>query len=361
MFMQIYNASLRRSSLPNLRTYFELITAITDHDREIFTTITVLESRARRRFASPVDVQRIAQLRAENTFHSAMKLFETQVDAAVHILTALEARTDLKPVAAVYKHMIRAYASPTGQMKRVELIFYDFVTRSTEGAIDWTAVYDDPNGPRHEPVQVYNQIIKAHFRAGAAERAVELLAHDCLYRPRRLWPRESPPPRVPQAAETGAFLVIHVMSPRMDVPWLVRLLALVYERHTRCRMGLCTSLQEHGVPMEPAHAVHVQQAYAESHPTPRNCTRRTHPAAQVRDAHLASPMPTPPPSLPPSPTRPPLRRRVGVEIKPKTLARTSSAVIQYEMDRNIEIGKDDVEDDNAEDSSIPEEGFTVFF
>lgn len=35
-------------------------------------------------------------------------------DAALHILTALEARKDIKPVASVYKHMIRAYASPTG-------------------------------------------------------------------------------------------------------------------------------------------------------------------------------------------------------------------------------------------------------
>ncbi|KAJ7442553.1 hypothetical protein B0H11DRAFT_1749070 [Mycena galericulata] len=435
MLMQTYNAMLRHSLLPNLRTYFELITAITDRDHEIFTTITALEARARRGTASTTDVQRIAQLRAENTFQSAMKLFETvntsdgsskiplylyvallrscanheQVDAAIHILTALEARTDLKPVAAVYKHMIRAYASPNG-INEAELIFNDFVTRSSEGAIDWTAAYDDPNGPRRQHIQVYNQMIEAHFRAGAPERGVELLERMMASTaPAAFGPADVPRPasstytvtvagfiqsgeldtalawferllaqterprgpyeaalavlrpdavawvqmldalalagrvddlnrmflvltecavkdglrvrdadrelvylanaqRLPElddakAAETGAFLVTHVMGPRMDVPRLVRplwedfvrrgmlqeavdivngvsgavravaehpltaLSALVYESHAKVPYGIARQLarlsQEHGVPVEPAHAVRVLQAYAE--------------------------------------------------------------------------------------------------
>ncbi|KAF7336044.1 hypothetical protein MSAN_02318100 [Mycena sanguinolenta] len=200
LLMQTYNAMLKKQLLPNLRTYFELITAITDRDHEIFTTITALEARARRGNASPTDEQRIQHLRAENTFDSAMKLFETvntgegasriplylyvallrscanhmRQDAALHILTALEQRKDLKPVASVYKHMIRAYASPTG-IADAEMIFAEFIARSAEGGIDWTVAYDDPHGPRRQHIQVFNEMISAYFRAGLPDKAVAVL------------------------------------------------------------------------------------------------------------------------------------------------------------------------------------------
>ncbi|KAJ7510254.1 hypothetical protein B0H11DRAFT_2216067 [Mycena galericulata] len=45
------------------------------------------------------------------------------------------------------------------------------------GTIDWTAAYHDPNSPRRQHIWVYNQMIEPHFRAGAPERAVELLEH----------------------------------------------------------------------------------------------------------------------------------------------------------------------------------------
>ncbi|KAJ7241054.1 hypothetical protein B0H12DRAFT_1189452 [Mycena haematopus] len=200
LLMQTYNAMLQKQLLPNLRTYFELITAITDRDHEIFTTITALEARARRGNAASTDAQRIKHLRAENTFDSAMKLFETvntsdgapriplylyvallrscanhmRQDAALHILTALEQRKDLKPVASVYKHMIRAYASPTG-IADAEMIFAEFISRSAEGGIDWSVAYDDPHGPRRQHIQVFNEMISAYFRAGLSDKAVGVL------------------------------------------------------------------------------------------------------------------------------------------------------------------------------------------
>ncbi|KAJ7749278.1 hypothetical protein DFH07DRAFT_942104 [Mycena maculata] len=200
MIMQTYNNMLKHSLLPNLRTYFELITAITDRDQEIFTTIAALEARVRRGTASTTDKQRIAHLRAENTFESAMKLFETvntsegsskiplylyvallrscanheRPNVALYVFTALEHRTDIKPVASVYKHMIRAYTSPT-EIEQAALIFDEFVQRSAGDGIDWNAAYDDPNGPRRQHLQVYNQMIEAHFRTGFPERAVALL------------------------------------------------------------------------------------------------------------------------------------------------------------------------------------------
>ncbi|KAJ7166477.1 hypothetical protein C8R43DRAFT_917900 [Mycena crocata] len=199
--MQTYNAMLSHSLLPNLRTYFELITAITDRDHEIHTAVTALQARERRGQAAPSDGERIARLRAENTFDSAMKLFETvhaspdgatkiplylyvallrscanheHQGAALHVLGALEARTDIVPVASVYKHMIRAYATPTG-IDQAETIFSEFLRRSSSGGIDWSVAYDDPDGPRRQHLQVFNQMIEAYFRAGAPDKAVELL------------------------------------------------------------------------------------------------------------------------------------------------------------------------------------------
>ncbi|KAK7046789.1 hypothetical protein R3P38DRAFT_2875848, partial [Favolaschia claudopus] len=200
LIMQTYNAMIGRQLLPNLRTYFELITAITDRDHEIHTTITTLEARARRHSASTTDTQRIEHLRAENTFDSAMKLFEAintpdgapriplylyvallrscanhmRQDAALHILTALEQRKDLKPVASVYKHMIRAYASPAG-IADAEMIFAEFISRSNNDGIDWTVAYDDPHGARRQHLQVYNEMISAYFRAGLSDKAVGIL------------------------------------------------------------------------------------------------------------------------------------------------------------------------------------------
>ncbi|KAJ7433161.1 hypothetical protein B0H11DRAFT_2376921 [Mycena galericulata] len=103
-----------------------------------------------------------------------------------------------------------------------------------------------------------------------------------------------------KATETAAFLVTYVMGPRMDVPRLVRplweyfirrgccieivknvsgavravaehpitaLSTLVYERHAKVPYGIARPLarlsQEHGVPMVPAHAVRLLQAYEE--------------------------------------------------------------------------------------------------
>ncbi|KAJ7233774.1 hypothetical protein C8J57DRAFT_1381560 [Mycena rebaudengoi] len=199
MLMQTYNSMLQHALLPNLRTYFELISAITERDHEIATTITALETRSRRGQSSPTDAQRINHLRAENTFDSAMKLFETvnmsegrnkvplyiyvallrscanhaRPDAALHVLTALEQRTDIKPIASVYKHMIRAYTSPTG-IDNAETIFNEFVARSAAGQVDWKVAYDDPNGPRRQHLQVWNQMIEAYFRTGSPEKAVGL-------------------------------------------------------------------------------------------------------------------------------------------------------------------------------------------
>ncbi|KAJ7637034.1 hypothetical protein FB45DRAFT_1001907 [Roridomyces roridus] len=202
LLMQTYNAMLKHGLIPNLRTYFELITAITDRDHEIFTTLTGLETRVSRGSATPSDHRHIAQLRAENTFDSAMKLFKTvntsdgmskiplylyvallrscanhqNKDAALHVLGALESRSDLKPVASVFRHMIRVFTNVEDlDGTNAEMIFDEFVERSAQGDIDWVTAYDDANGPRRQHLQVYNQMIEAHFRMGAPDRAVELL------------------------------------------------------------------------------------------------------------------------------------------------------------------------------------------
>ncbi|KAJ7770639.1 hypothetical protein B0H16DRAFT_1685894 [Mycena metata] len=215
LLMQTYNAMLRHGLMPNLRTYVELMTAITDRDHEISTTITSLEARARRGQGNLTDPQRIEQLRAENTFDSAMKLFETvnttdgahhiplhlytallrscanhaRPEAALHIFNALEQRPDLLPTAPVYKHMLRAYSSPDG-ITDAETIFDDFVSRSAAGTVDWSPtaygapppgryqnvrMHQDQAAPRRQHLQVYNQMIEAYFRVGLSDKAVGLL------------------------------------------------------------------------------------------------------------------------------------------------------------------------------------------
>ncbi|KAF7309749.1 hypothetical protein MIND_00346700 [Mycena indigotica] len=200
LFMQTYNAMLEHSLLPNLRTYFELLTAITDRDQEIHNAIVALEARARRGAASPTDQQRIVNLRAENTFDSALKLFNTintgsysssiplyiyvallrccanhqRRDVAVTLLTAIENRNDIKPVSSVFRHVIRAFGSPIA-INDAELVFNDYVDRSAHGEVDWTIAYNDPNGPRRQHLQVWNQMIESYFRAGMPDKAVEIL------------------------------------------------------------------------------------------------------------------------------------------------------------------------------------------
>ncbi|KAF7348458.1 hypothetical protein MVEN_01362800 [Mycena venus] len=251
LLMQTYNAMLKKQLLPNLRTYFELITAITDRDHEIFTTITALEARARRGTANPTDAQRIQHLRAENTFDSAMKLFETvntsdgasriplylyvallrscanhmRQDAALHILTALEHRKDLKPVASVYKHMIRAYASPTG-IADAEMIFSEFISRSAEGDIDWTVAYDDPHGPRRQHIQVFNEMITAYFRAGLPDKAVALLER-MIASPARAAFAPSDIPRPASSTYTVTIAgFIHGGDVETALAWFTRLLGV---------------------------------------------------------------------------------------------------------------------------------------
>ncbi|KAJ7151007.1 hypothetical protein C8R46DRAFT_1122993 [Mycena filopes] len=212
LIMQTYNAMLRHGLMPNPHTYIELMVAITDRDHEICTTITALEARGRRGQGTLADPQRIEQLRAENTFDSAMKLFETvnttdgarriplqvyvallrscanhaRPEAALHVLNALEHRTDLRPTAPVYKHMVRAYSTPDG-IADAETIFADFVARSAGGTIDWSPIAygalanppvqksSDFDAPRRQHLQVYNQIIDAYFHAGLPDKAVGIL------------------------------------------------------------------------------------------------------------------------------------------------------------------------------------------
>ncbi|KAJ7066654.1 hypothetical protein C8F01DRAFT_1020191 [Mycena amicta] len=200
LLMQTYNAMLQHSLLPNLRTYFELLTAITDRDQEIHSTITAIEARARRGDASATDPQRIANLRAENTFDSALKLFNTvntgingpkiplylyvallrscanhqRRDVAVSLLSSLEQRVDIKPVASVFRHVIRAFGSPVA-INDAEMVFNDYLDRSAQDEIDWTIAYNDPNGPRRQHLQVWNQMIESYFRAGSPDKAVGIL------------------------------------------------------------------------------------------------------------------------------------------------------------------------------------------
>ncbi|KAJ7430878.1 hypothetical protein B0H11DRAFT_2262779 [Mycena galericulata] len=323
-----------------------LITAITDCDHEIFTTITRARGPPLSRHRT-TDVQRIAQSRAENTFHSRMKPFETvntnngRSKIPLHLYSTYvallrSACTDLNPVASVYKHMIRVYVSPNG-INEAERIFNDFVTRHRGGHRLDRRVRQPPTA-RAASTSRSTTILKAHFREGTPERAVEsapadrllvqterplravrghargprldvfawvqmlnalvlvdrvdltrmfLVLIDCAIKDRlrvRDADRElvylANAQRLPEfddakAVETDAFLITHVMSPRLDVSWLVRPLWQDFVRRgmlgSQDRQGVSGAVHavaEHPltalvVPVEPPHVVRVLQTYAE--------------------------------------------------------------------------------------------------
>ncbi|CAK5262833.1 unnamed protein product [Mycena citricolor] len=196
LLLQTYGSMLKKGVLPNLQTYVELILAIGDRDNEIHTAITTIRSRGP---VSKSNAQKIERLQAENTFDSAMKLFETintpeylkslrmhvfvallrlcanhgRQDAAVHVLSALE-RTQLTPSAAVFRHMIRVYATPTS-VDNAEIIFKDFLDRASSGKLLWKAPAIDIDQSRRQYLQVYNEMVSTYFVAGRPDKAVELL------------------------------------------------------------------------------------------------------------------------------------------------------------------------------------------
>ncbi|CAL1701965.1 unnamed protein product [Somion occarium] len=209
--LETYNEMLERSILPNSWTYGTLILAFTDRDAEVTKKITYFERRVNRRKAwgldeeeiSAADEARISQLRSENNFGSALKLFQAasllsstalhpatytallracayhaNVDAAIHIFAHLEKRPDIQPSALPYTYLINAYAR-AGDLQGAEEVFEEFKKASALGKIAWESRDTSEEGfspsGRSAQIGVWNYMIDAYFRCGQPDKGLSLL------------------------------------------------------------------------------------------------------------------------------------------------------------------------------------------
>ena len=207
--IRLYNSMLDASVVPNVETYETLILALTSRDFEVHYAIQSLESRLKNthllgRKLSTTDIAiceaRLAKLKAEDNFGSAMSLFESvlavkgindfyqgafthlirscafhsNVNAAIHVYAQLE-RTN-KPIDhPVYRNMITTFSNAR-MPKQAEEIFNEFLKQNANRSL---SLYSDPEGSIHstrrEQIKVWNAMIGTYFRAARPEKAIELL------------------------------------------------------------------------------------------------------------------------------------------------------------------------------------------
>ena len=206
ILLDTYNEMIKRSIVPNSRTYLILILALTDRDREVHGTIMGLEARTKRRLRSePVDnlpeQQLIEQLRSENNFGSAMSLFEalsaisrnkniiplviynsllqscayqSNIDAAIHVFAHLEKRSDLLPSAATFSRLISVYTN-IGDLRGAKDVFDEYRAAARENRLTRRESKSPTRSNAASNLIVWNKMIEAYFRCGEHVDAMNLL------------------------------------------------------------------------------------------------------------------------------------------------------------------------------------------
>jgi pentatricopeptide repeat protein len=206
ILLDTYNGMIKRSVVPNIRTYLILILALTDRDREVHKTIMGLEARTKRRLRSePVqnlpEQQLIEQLRSENNFGSAMSLFEaasaiarnnviiplvvynnlirscayhSNIDAAIHVFAHLERRSDLLPSAATFSRLISVYTN-IGDLRGAKDVFDEYRAAAKENRILRRGSSNSIRSFATSNLIVWNRMIEAYFRCGEHVDAMNLL------------------------------------------------------------------------------------------------------------------------------------------------------------------------------------------
>ncbi|KIM79469.1 hypothetical protein PILCRDRAFT_823366 [Piloderma croceum F 1598] len=205
IILETYNDMIKRSVLPNTRTYLILILALTDRDYEVNKAIMSLKSRIKRRLRyessnQPLEESRIEQLLSENNFASAMSLFEaasaitwnrqiiplpiysnlirscafhSNIDAAIHVFAHLERRSDLLPSATIFAHLMSVYMN-VGDLRGVKDVFDEYKSAVKENRISLAKNKTDPRARNHD-ILVWNKMIEAFFRCGEYVGAMNLL------------------------------------------------------------------------------------------------------------------------------------------------------------------------------------------
>lgn len=211
--INLYNAMLDASVVPDVETYETLILALTARDYEVHHAILSLESRLKNehllfgRVESAANIAicetRLKTLLEENNFGSAMSLFESviavkgiknfypgafvnlirssafhcNVKAAIYVFAQLERRK--APIDyPVYRNMIMAFTN-AGMIQQAEEIFKQFrKPRSIQKSYQKSLPSQlDQHGHinRLEQIKVWNAMIDAYFHAGMPDKAIGLL------------------------------------------------------------------------------------------------------------------------------------------------------------------------------------------
>ncbi|KAL0949848.1 hypothetical protein HGRIS_009881 [Hohenbuehelia grisea] len=218
--LETYNAMLTHSILPNVRTYFILILALTDRDNEVHRMVQSLALRSEKRNMAgsthgaasiSVDHARIEELKKENNFGTAMTLFEaviglegnnkvpgpvynnllrscayhSSVNSAIHVFAQLERRMDIKPSAVSYLHMLSTFTN-AGKIQGAQDVFEAFLAASRQNNVAWSVAPSKKDEPyditrphrlpsaRNVQMQIWNKMIEAYFRSQPPDPAAAI-------------------------------------------------------------------------------------------------------------------------------------------------------------------------------------------
>ncbi|TFY83258.1 hypothetical protein EWM64_g753 [Hericium alpestre] len=203
--LSAYNTMVKRSLIPNIRTYGVLIDVLVDRDAEVHSRINIIRRSIDQRRTLGVtdspdtfaDEQRIAALQAENNFASAMSLFyaatslqhaplhvayymallrscalHKDVDSAIRVFADFEKRFGESDIPApIYGNLIWAYSS-AGDVEGATVVFDEFQRVSQLGKVRWPR---DADRGRIGHIQVWDRMIEAYVNAGNSTSALGLL------------------------------------------------------------------------------------------------------------------------------------------------------------------------------------------
>ncbi|KAF8516021.1 hypothetical protein BU17DRAFT_51204 [Hysterangium stoloniferum] len=213
--IELYNEMIYRDLIPNFRTYRIMISTLCERDYDVSCVIRRLEDKIKRRkFTDPenpslneADEQRLAQLRVEKNFASAMAMFQAatvvqlqnQKQSRSQILEIKEYNVLLRSCAIhanvdaalrVFAHLERFHnelATPTtylmllnvfhaiGDPKGAQRIFDGYKDACQRQKIIFSPKTDQyENQCKYIHVQIWNKMIGIYLNCGEVEKAIDL-------------------------------------------------------------------------------------------------------------------------------------------------------------------------------------------
>lgn len=268
LILELYNEMLERNLVPNLRTYRIMISALCARDADVHRVMASLQARIYRRTYvmrdddgdSTVDQQRLAHLRTENNFTSALTLFKAattirnlslglpeynvllrscafhnDVEAALRVFAHMERFPDDPPSPTTYALLISVFCNK-GDLGGAQQVFNAFKEASMQGQVTWDWAPKKPHVPapqagmrnelsKHSQIQVWNKMIETYFKCGDPAGALGLF-ESMLDTPLGQTFRETDPP-LPNAITYTSIITgfCEAKDIQSALSWFDRLLA----------------------------------------------------------------------------------------------------------------------------------------